>query len=113
MSDYNDLLYEYDMGSCEWKVIPTSKPINNFYLGFKSLVYGKDHCMLIGGFVQSKSGKTEYKLVRSVNLRSGEIKTLKPITSSRRYFSAIHFNGEIFVFGGRDANYCNLPSVEK
>lgn len=69
--------------------------------------------MLIGGCVQSKSRKKEHKLVQSVNLRSGEIKTLKPMTTSRSYFAAVHFEGEVFAIGGEGDTYHSLSSVEK
>lgn len=81
-------LHEYDLGSCEWKVIRLRLEMLNFFTPTnKPFIYEDDCFMLIGGYM--------------------------PNSDNGKLFPVVHFEGEIFVFGGRGDTLNELTSVEK
>lgn len=102
---------EYNVGLCLWRTIKSTGHLNIFDEAQKILIYANSQMILIGAKELSDSGMFEYKLVRDLDINSGQIKNLKSMTVSRERFSAVYLDKEIFVFGG--LNGTALNTVEK
>lgn len=68
---------------------------------------------MVGTMGMSEPGNFEFKRVQSINICTGVTKDLKPMPSSRNGFSAVLFEKEIYLMGGRDDKWLLLSLVEK
>lgn len=75
-----------------------------------AMVCTNDQLIIIGG--KTIIHDDYVSLVQSVNINTGGTKTLNPLKSPRSGMTAIYFNNEVYMFGGKDV-FGVLRTVEK
>lgn len=89
-------IWEYELDSGLWSKVATL-PGDTRKAYASAAVNGQ--VVMIGG--RFSSNNDAVAIVEGVDVCTGEVKDLSPLTTPRKDTSALTFNDEIFVFGGR------------
>lgn len=111
----NKYFYKYDIEKNAWDAFA---PVNRRHR--HACVYADEKIFMIGGWndrpSQFESVETveAVETVESINVNSGEMKSLRPLNYPRANLSAVYLKNEIYALGGHiDDFYRGLITVEK